>query len=241
MTRPPAARWRSLFLFLPAVTLYTAVLGTVSLLAGLVGGAGVAHRCAQWWSRLILATTGVTVERRGAPLPPADVSCVFVANHSSYYDIPVLFSALPSQLRIMAKSTLGYVPFIGWHLHRSGHLLVNRRNPGASIFKKMRRMARSGASLIVFPEGSRTRDGQVGRFKGGVFLLAIESGLPVVPVTVIGTRDVMPPGHWAVRPGRVQVIVHPAIATTGLAKDDARALAERVREIVRNRPVEPAV
>ena len=132
----------------------------------------------------------------------------------------------------MAKAALGYVPFIGWHLLRSGHVLVNRKNPGAGIFKRMQRMARSGASLIVFPEGSRTMDGTVNRFKGGIFLLAIENGLPVVPVSVSGSRIVMPKGRFMVCGATVNVTVHDPIPTTGMTREDARALAERVRAIV---------
>jgi 1-acyl-sn-glycerol-3-phosphate acyltransferase len=157
---------------------------------------------------------------------------VFVANHSSIYDIPILFVALPRQLRIMAKAALGHVPFIGWHLRRSGHVLVNRRNPGAGIFKRMQRMARSGASLIVFAEGSRTPDGRLLPFKAGIFLLAIESGLPIVPVSIEGSRNVMPKGRFMVRPATVRVTVHEPIPTRGLSRDDARGLARRVREIV---------
>jgi 1-acyl-sn-glycerol-3-phosphate acyltransferase len=217
----------------PAISAYTIVLGTASLVGGLVDGRGVwAHRCAQWWARLILWTSGVRIRLAGQPLPASGESCIFVANHSSIYDVPILFTALPRQLRIMAKAALGYVPFIGWHLHRSGHVLVNRTNPGAGIFKRMQRMARSGASLIVFPEGSRTMDGAVHRFKGGIFLLAIENGLPVVPVSIAGSRVVMPKGRFMVCPAEVAVTVHEAIPTRGLSRDDARALAERVRAIV---------
>jgi 1-acyl-sn-glycerol-3-phosphate acyltransferase len=110
--------------------------------------------------------------------------------------------------------------------------LVDRTNPGASIFKKMRRLVSQGASLIVFPEGSRTRDGRVGRFKGGVFLLAIENGLPVVPISVSGSRLVMPAQRLMTCPGDVHVTVHEAIETRGLTRDDARSLADRVREII---------
>ncbi len=178
MTVPPFRWWWTTVVLVPAIAAYTIVLGTASLLSGLADARGFwAHRCAQLWARLILVTSGVRIDRRGRPLPPAGESCIFVANHSSIYDVPILFTALPRQLRIMAKAALGYVPFIGWHLHRSGHVLVNRVNPGAGIFKRMQRMARSGASLVVFPEASRTIDGTVRRFKGGIFLLAIENKL----------------------------------------------------------------
>jgi 1-acyl-sn-glycerol-3-phosphate acyltransferase len=230
---PPFRWWWTALVLVPSISLYTIVLGTASLRGGIVDGRGFwAHRCAQLWARLILATSGVRIRLHGDGMPPVRESCIFVANHSSIYDVPILFTALPRQLRIMAKAALGYVPFIGWHLHRSGHVLVNRTNPGAGIFKRMQRMARSGASLIVFPEGSRTKDGAVHRFKGGIFLLAIENGLPIVPVSIVGSRIVMPKGRFMVCPAIVDVTVHAAIPTRGLSRDDARALAERVRGVV---------
>ena len=165
-------------------------------------------------------------------MPEPNESAVFVANHSSFYDTPIVFGGIPRQLRIMAKADLGYVPFIGWHLSRSGHVLVDRKNPGASIFKRMQRMARSGASLIVFPEASRTKDGAVHKFKAGIFMLAIENDLPVVPISISGSRTVMPKGRFAVAPATVVITVHEAIPTKDLTRDDARELASRVQGIV---------
>lgn len=238
MNVPPFHWWRTVFFLIPVIAVYTIVLGLVSLVTRPFDRAGhFAHRCARWWSWAILRTTGVRVERRGVEPPPTPESCVFVANHSSFYDIPVIFWTLPHQLRLMAKATLGRVPFIGWHLRWSGHLLVDRGKPGASIFKRMQRLTTQGASLLVFPEGSRTRDGRVGRFKGGVFLLAIETGWPIVPLSVVGTRGVMPAGRLMTCPGDVQLIVHDPIPTSNLTREDARALAERVRAVVGS-PVE---
>lgn len=232
MTLPPLHWWRTVFYLIPALALFTIVLGTMSLVSSVFDAGGVfAHRCAQWWSRLLLWTAGVTIERRGVP-PPEGTSCIFVANHSSHYDTPILFTALPRPLRIIAKAALGGIPFVGWHLRRAGHLLVDRKHPGAAVFKKMQRMAGQGASLIAYPEGSRTSDGQVMKFKGGVFLLAIETGLPIVPVSVSGSRRVMPKARLMVCPATVRVTVHETIPTVGLTRDDARALADRVRGIV---------
>lgn len=229
---PPFHWWRTVFFLIPSIGVYTIALGLVSLVAGFADRRGhLPHRCAQLWARWILSTSGVRFTRTGA-LPGRDVSCVFVANHASIYDIPILFTAIPRQLRIMAKAALGWFPFIGWHLQRSGHVLVDRANPGSGIFKKMQRMASQGASLIVFPEGSRSTDGSVGAFKGGVFLLAIEHGLPVVPVSVSGSRAVMPKGRLRVNPATVRVTVHEAIETTRLTRRDARALAARVQAVV---------
>jgi 1-acyl-sn-glycerol-3-phosphate acyltransferase len=230
---PPFHWWRTVFFLIPVIAVYTIALGTLSLLIGLFDRRGAAtHRCAQWWGRLILWTSGVRLELQGAPMPPAGTSCVFVANHSSIYDTPILLAAISHQLRIMAKSTLGYVPFIGWHLSRSGHLLVDRKNPGASIFKKMKRLIGEGASLMVFPEASRTIDGRMRPFKPGVFLLAIDSGLPIVPVSIVGSRIVMPKGRLMVCPATVRITLHDSVPTTTLTRTNARELANRIRSIV---------
>jgi 1-acyl-sn-glycerol-3-phosphate acyltransferase len=229
---PPFHWWRTVFFLIPAIGLYTVVLGTVSLASTFVDRRGhLAHRCARAWSWLILKTTGVTFELRGA-LPPPGRSVVFASNHQSIYDIPILFWAVPHQLRIIAKASLGSFPFLGWHLRRAGHLLIDRENPGAGVLKKMQRMVSQQASLIIFPEGTRSIDGRVGRFKGGVFLLAIDSSLPLVPVSVSGSRHVMLKGRLMTCPGHVTVTIHPAIETTGMTRADARALAARARDAI---------
>jgi 1-acyl-sn-glycerol-3-phosphate acyltransferase len=227
-------RWRTILFLIPAIGLYTIVLGSISLVSSLFDRSGdFGHRCARWWSQLILATTGVRVQLTGAErLDPAK-SYVLASNHQSIYDIPILFASLPLQLRIVAKASLGSFPFLGWHLQRTGHLLVNRKNPGAGIVQKMRRLVSEAHSLIVFPEGTRSVDGRVGRFKKGSFLVAVEAALPVVPVSVSGSRHVMQKGHLTVRPGAVRVVVHDPIPTAGVTREGVIELANRVRDIVR--------
>jgi 1-acyl-sn-glycerol-3-phosphate acyltransferase len=166
-------------------------------------------------------------------------SYIFAANHQSIYDIPIVFTSVPSQLRIVAKQSLGRIPFLGWHLHRAGHLLVDRQNPGPGIVKKMAKLAGERHSLIVFPEGTRSADGAVARFKGGSFVFALESGMPVVPISIAGSRHVMTKGRLMVCPGEVTVTVHDPIDTSGIGRDGVRELAERVREVVRQAVDEP--
>ena len=226
--------WRTVFYLIPVVTAYTIVLGTVSLLSTLFDRRGnVAHGCARAWARLILKTTGVRVHVSGLQHLQPGRSYVFAANHQSIYDIPILFSSIPAQLRIVAKQSLGRIPFMGWHLHRAGHLLVDRRRPGPDIVQKMRRLAGESSSLIVFPEGTRSADGAVGRFKKGPFLVAIDAGLPVVPVSLAGSRHVMKKGRLMVCPGQVELTVHEPIPTAGVSRESVREFAGRVRDIVR--------
>jgi 1-acyl-sn-glycerol-3-phosphate acyltransferase len=233
--------WRTVFYLIPAVSLYTVVLGTASLVSTLFDPSGdFGHRCARAWARLILRTTGVRVRVSGIErLDPAQ-SYVFAANHQSIYDIPILFASLPLQLRIIAKDSLGRIPFLGWHLRRTGHLLIDRKNPGAGIVKRMASLVSSARSLIVFPEGTRSTDGAVARFKGGSFLLAIDAHLPVVPVSVAGSRSVMKKGRLTVCPGHVTLTVHEPIPTVIVGRQDARGFAEQVRDVVRAGVDEPS-
>jgi 1-acyl-sn-glycerol-3-phosphate acyltransferase len=234
---PPYHWWRTVFFLIPAISLYTIVLGTLSIASSLFQSSGrFAHWCARTWSRLILVTTGVGVEVSGLERLQRDRAYVFVANHQSIYDIPIIFWSLPYQIRIIAKQSLGRFPFLGWHLQRTGHMLVDRRRPNrAAIFGRASKLMQQGLSLIVFPEGTRSRDGRVGPFKGGSFYLALEAGLPVVPISIIGSRHIMLKGRLATYPGRVRLIVHEPVDTTGLAGAEpraARAFAARVRDLI---------
>jgi 1-acyl-sn-glycerol-3-phosphate acyltransferase len=232
---PPFHWWRTVFFLIPAITLYTIVLGTLSIGSSLFEKRGYfAHWCARTWSRLILVTTGVRVQVRGLERLTPGHTYVFVSNHQSIYDIPVLFWSLPFQLRIIAKKSLGRFPFLGWHLRRTGHMLVDRRRPdGNAIFGWASQLMSQGLSLIVFPEGTRSADGRVGRFKGGSFYLALEAGLPIVPLSVIGSRHVMWKGRLATYPGDVTLIVHDPIETQGMSGAHAKAFGERVRQIIK--------
>ena len=228
--------WRTVFWLIPTIAVYTITLGTLSIGSSLFERDGrFAHWCARAWSWLILATTGVDVEVRGLERVNRGGTYVVVSNHQSIYDIPVLFRNLPFQLRIIAKASLGRFPFLGWHLRRAGHLLVDRSSPDPiRILKRWEGSVTRGLSLLVFPEGTRSSDGRVARFKGGSFLLAIRAGLPVVPVSVSGSRHVMRKGRLTTRPGLVRLTVHDPIGTAGLEPsiENARRLAVQTRAVI---------
>ena len=235
---PPFHWWRTVFFLIPAITLYTIVLGTLSLGSSLFERRGrFAHWCARTWSRLILATTGVRVDVSGLERLDPGRSYVFVSNHQSIYDIPIVFWTLPYQIRIIAKASLGWFPFLGWHLSRTGHMLVDRKRPdrAAATLARASKLMKQGLSLIVFPEGTRSRDGRVAPFKGGSFYLALQAGLPVVPLSIVGSRHVMLKGRLATYPGRVRLVVHEPIDTSNVTGGDpraARAFAARVHDVI---------
>jgi 1-acyl-sn-glycerol-3-phosphate acyltransferase len=231
---PPYAWWRTVFFLIPAIGLYTIVLGTLSIGSSLFEKRGYfAHWCARTWARLILRTTGVRVQVDGADRVTDGRSYVFVSNHQSHFDTAVLFATLPNQLRIIAKESLGRFPFLGWHLRRTGHILVDRRRPDrAAIFGWADRLLSQGLSLIVYPEGTRSPDGRVQRFKAGSFQIALQSGLPVVPLSIVGTRQIMRKGDLAARPGVVRLVLHEPIDARELGEIDPREFGERVRRII---------
>ncbi len=238
MTRiPPFHWWRTVFFLIPAIAIYTIALGTASIVSSVIDRRGYfAHGCARAWSRLILRTTGVDVAVEGLERLKPGTTYVFVANHQSIYDIPVVFSSLPFQLRIIAKASLARFPVLGWHLRRGGHLFVDRQHPDrAGILKRWRALVSEGLSLVIYAEGTRSPDGHVARFKAGSFLLAIEAGLPIVPLAIVGTRAVMPKGRLRTEPAAVRLVVHDPIQPPSLAAPtihDAKLLADRVHGIV---------
>jgi 1-acyl-sn-glycerol-3-phosphate acyltransferase len=234
---PPYHWWRTVFFLIPAITVYTIVLGAASIASSVFDRHGYfAHRCARAWSWLILRTTGVRVRVEGLERIEAGRTYIFVSNHQSIYDIPVIFASLPYQLRIIAKESLARFPVLGWHLRRGGHLFVDRQHPDrAGILKRWRTLVADGLSLIIFAEGTRSWDGRTTRFKAGSFMLAIEAGLPIVPLAVIGTRKVMPKGRLRTEPAHVELLVHDPIQPPALQAPtvhDAKALADRVHQVV---------
>ncbi len=230
--------FRTVFWLIPTIAIYTIVLGIASITSSFFDRKGhFAHGCARAWSWLILATTGVDVTVKGLERIVPGKTYVLVANHQSIYDIPCLFWSIPFQLRIIAKESLGNFPMLGPHLKRTGHMLVDRRKPDRSgIAGWASRLTSNGLSLIVFPEGTRSRTGMMGKFKGGSILLAMQAGLPIVPISVVGSRHVMKKGELTTKPGHVTLVVHAPIETTASDEpsvNDVRELADRIREVIR--------
>jgi 1-acyl-sn-glycerol-3-phosphate acyltransferase len=216
----------------PLAILATLVLSAIASVAGLVSP-GAARALSHFWGRLLLRLFRVGVTTEGlAHLPPGPA--VYAANHSSSLDIFVLLAKLPVDVRIIHKKSLSLVPLIGWTIALGGHIPIDRSNP----FRARRSLdaaaerIRAGESVLVFPEGTRSRDGAVGHFKRGSFSLAIQARAPVVPVSLVGVKALVPRGLLSMRPGSVRLRVHPAVPVAGMPTDAAQALAEQVRQVV---------
>jgi 1-acyl-sn-glycerol-3-phosphate acyltransferase len=226
---------RCLVVTIPLIYLATILWGSLSLLVSLVDTSGrTQHACSRWWARTLLLLSLIRVTVRGAENIDPARAYIFAANHQSYMDIPLLFGYLPANFRIMAKASLFHLPFLGWHLQRSGHMPIARANPrrAARSVLEAARHVREGIAVFVFPEGGRSLDGAIGEFKAGTFLLAIKAGAPVVPITLNGARSVLMPGSFHIRPGKVEMIIHPPVSTEGMDSHSADELSARVRAVI---------
>jgi 1-acyl-sn-glycerol-3-phosphate acyltransferase len=176
----------------------------------------------------------VTVKVSGIENLASDTPYVLCVNHQSHMDIPIVLAAMPFQFRFAAKKELFRIPFLGWHLRRSGHVPIDRLNPRAAV-KAIRDAAdkiRSGSPIVIFPEGGTSQSGVILPFKGGGFMLATQAMVDVVPVTIRGSRQVLEPQTYHVRSGIVEVSIGTPIASSGIAPGD---LASRVRDEILRR------
>ena len=226
------SRLRSYFLWTPLIWLYTIVLGLVSLVVSFFDPSGERQQnIARLWSRMILGTVGARVQVEG--LGKIDISKpqVYVVNHLSAFDIPVLYSYLPFQFRILAKKELFRYPFMGWHLRRSGQIPVVLENPKASVRSLNLAVAaiRKGNSLVIFPEGGRSPDGQLHSFMGGAFYAAVKAQVDVVPIVLVGTYEMLKMNSFHIKPGQVQMVVGSPISTVGMSPRDIAKITERAR------------
>ncbi len=227
-----ALSWvRSIFLLDPLIYLYTMVLGILSLASSLFDGSGrVQHGFARLWSWLILRTILSPARVTGGENLERTRPQVLAANHISALDIPLLYVHLPFQFRIMAKKELFRYPFMGWHLRRSGQIPVDAGSAMASMRSLTRAVQslKAGMPLVVFPEGGRSRSGQVQPFMSGAFYIAIKAGVEVVPMAIVGTYEVLPMNCFHIRPGPIELVIGKPIATAGYGLRDMDQLAARV-------------
>ena len=231
-----ALSWvRSIFFFDPLIYVYTVVLGTLSLLSSLFDRGGrVQHGFARLWSWLILHTIGARVVVSGLERVDTARPHVYAVNHISAMDIPVLYTRLPFQFRILAKKELFRYPFMGWHLRRSGQIPIDRDNARASMrsMNAAVQTLRAGMPLVIFPEGGRSPDGAVRPFMSGAFYIAAKAGVEIVPMALVGTYELLPMNSFHIRPRKVELAVGEPISTEGYTVRDAEALAVKAQKAV---------
>jgi 1-acyl-sn-glycerol-3-phosphate acyltransferase len=224
-------RYLTLCVFVPLMALATAGFGCLSLVCGLWDRSGrQQHFVARVWAKTMLIISCSPVEVVGREKLIGHSAAVYASNHLSYMDTPVLFGKLPFQFRILAKQELWKLPFIGWYLGRSGQVPIDSRSGRSAIAGLLRGVAtlKSGLSLVVFPEGGRAPDGRLRGAASGSAFMAIRAGVPLVPVALIGTYELLPMHVYSLRPRPLKIVIGDAMSTEGLNTRDADALTERM-------------
>lgn len=232
---PPQApaffRWLTYLILIPLIMASTTFFGCISLLCGLWDKSGrQQHFIAHLWARSLLIFSLSPVTLIGEEKLSLHQTAVYASNHLSYYDTPVLFARLPFQFRILAKQGLWKVPFIGWYLNRSGQVPVDQssaRNAVASLNRGIHTL-KHGLPLVIFPEGGRTRTGHPQPFVSGAAYMAIKAQVPLVPITLIGTYELLPMNTYHLHPRPLAIIIGDPISTEGLTTRDADALTEQL-------------
>lgn len=225
--------WSLLFVD-PLIILSTILCGSVSVVLSLFDRTGRKMiAVARAWARSLLGIAGVRVTVEGLDRIDPNAAYVFVSNHLSYMDTPVVLSHIPVQFRFMAKDGLFKIPFLGTHLIQAGHIPVPREDPRAAV-KTLSVAAQAirdrGVSVLVFPEGGRSMDGVLQEFKEGAAYIAIKAGVPAVPVALVGTRGILAMGSWTFRSGPVTLRIGEPIPTEGLTLRDRGKVTGSLRE-----------
>ena len=208
-------------------------LGAVAVLPLTFLAPRLTFKVARLWARSMLGFAGIRVEVVGKEnLVPGPL--VVIANHRSLLDIPILFEALPYDVCFVAKKELFYIPVFGIAMKLMGHVMVDRGDKAQAkeSIRKAAAQIKGGTTITVFPEGTRSNVEAMRPFKKGAFILSIQSGVPILPVTLGGSLQVLEPGEWFAHPGVVRVIVHPAIAVTGYTMETKDELVARTSDMI---------
>ena len=226
---------RSLLITDPIIIVATIIMGTISLITSLFDTEGRRqHRISRVWSRMLLMVSGVKMRIEGLDHVDPNGRYLFVANHRSLMDVPVLLAYIPLQFRFLAKKGLFHIPFLGTHLRSAWHLPVVKDNPRASL-KSMTDAVHfiqdRGLSILLFPEGGRSPE-KLKEFVEGAAYIAIKAGVPAIPVGMIGTREVLPMGSMQIMSGVVELKFGEPIPTAGLTLKGRAALTQTLHDRV---------
>ena len=225
----------STYLIYAWVVVVTAIFSVAVFLASLIDSKGVnPHKVAGIWARCILFGSRIKVRIRGLSNIESSQSYIFMLNHQSFYDIPVILGCLPVQFRWLAKHELFKIPLFGIAMRRAGYISINRTDR-RSAFQSLKIAAliiRSGVPVVIFPEGTRSPDGRILPFKKGGFVLAIQSQVPIVPVIIQGTSAILTKKQIKITPGEVSIQVCAPIPTTDYTTKTKEILMERVKTVI---------
>ncbi len=226
---------RNLF-FIPIMLVDTIISACSAMVVGVFNRySPINHSIVRNWARIIIRVSGSALEVEGIDHIKAGQSYIIVANHQSHLDIPVLASALPVPLKIISKKELFRIPIFGWGMWSAGMLSVDRSNRTKAVQTLNQAEAiirREHLSILAFPEGTRSEDGKIQPFKKGPIIVSINTGLPILPISVSGTRRILPKGRLFIRKGRIRVFIHPPVSSDQYTLQQRNELVKKVQDTV---------
>jgi len=215
--------------------LFTAFMaGLIVLLSFLCTGKDTARKAGRIWAKCLLAASNIKVTVKGFSNLNLHGPYIYMANHTSNFDIPVLQSCLPVHFRWLAKAELFKIPIFGYAMKRAGYISIDRSNKESAIqsLQQAAKIIKNGASVIIFPEGTRNRNQNVQPFKKGGFVLAVDSGVPIVPVILHGTWKIMPKNQFLIEPGHVVVEIKKPIESSDYTRETKDLLMGKIRNVI---------
>jgi len=194
------------------------------------------HKVAAIWARLMLMISGTSVEVLGRENLLRGKPQIFMANHQSVFDILITLAYLPGQFRWIAKKELFAVPVFGQAMKSAGYIEIDRQNHEKALqsLELAALRIRQGKSVMTFPEGTRSRDGEIKTFKQGTFYLAIQSGAPIIPISIIGSGMIMPRRSLKIKPGKIRLVIGKPIDVSGYELEDRQELIRKVRDMIKD-------
>ncbi len=221
-------------IFFPILVSSTVVLGTAATLLAILVDKKIASVCGIIWARFNSYITPMLVTVIGKEKIQKDKSYVIVANHQSQYDIFVIYGWMPVDFRWVMKMQLRGVPFLGYACYKIGHIFIDRSHPDAAkaSINAARDRIKGGTSIMFFPEGTRSEDGRLKEFKKGAFKFALDMGLPILPVTIINTRNVLPAKSLKLFPGKAKMVIHDPIDIAGYGEESMGKIMDLAKKSI---------
>ena len=225
------ARTSIIILGIILVTAFMAVM--VILVSFVTAGGDTAHKVGRIWAKCILALSNIRVTVKGLSNLEPGRSYIYMANHMSNFDIPVLQAFLPVQFRWLAKAELYKIPVFGYAMKRAGYISIDRSDRKSAIesLNKAVKIIRDGISVVIFPEGTRSRTHNIQPFKKGGFFLAVDSGVPIIPIIIRGTERIMPKKQMLIKPGNVTLEIAKPIISSDYTRKTKNDLMDKIRDI----------
>ena len=226
-----------IFVFFPLLGLSTVFFGSLTvILVHIVGPRLASVAGGTWWARFNSFITPMLVTVTGRENIDKKQSYVVVSNHQSHYDIFVLYGWLGIDFKWVMKKELRKIPFLGYACDKLGHIYIDRSDRRAALasLEEAKTKIKDGTSVIFFPEGTRSQVDEMLPFKKGAFQMAVDLGLPLLPVTIQNTKKILPPKTFRLFPGRAKLIIHPPISVDGFTKENMPELVSKTRQVIQS-------